>query len=119
MADQNADKADKPSDSSILDLGELPPLQLTVMRTIMRETQVGYERLRQLAENLPTPIRQVDLDRALKTLLEDGWLTQTDTQEFKATLRRKASRLLNDAQSDSLPRDIWDSVDARPKPDSE
>jgi hypothetical protein len=99
-----------------LDLADLPPALRKIMRLMLRRVQLNYPELRQAMEEIPEDERlsNAELDKALETLSEQGWLIQIGKKEkaiYKVNLRRKAGSTLTSG--------IWKTLDSKLKEDSD
>ncbi len=95
-----------------LDLADLPSSLRKIMRLMLRELQLDLPSLRKAVAELPDTeqFSQADLDEALATLTQQGWLIRIGQGEkaiYKVNLRRKAGA--------GLPGDIWNTLDAKMK----
>jgi vacuolar-type H+-ATPase subunit E/Vma4 len=114
---KNIEDKQKEGGITALDLADLPPVLRKIMRLMLRQLQMTYPELCEAMENMPEDQRlsTSDLDEALKTLSEQGWLIQIGEGKkavYKVNLRRKAGSTLASG--------IWSELDAKlkNKPDS-
>jgi len=118
-------KNDDPGDGlSILDMAGLPPLQLRVMRLILRGVELSYAGLCDAVDTLPPEERlaRAQLDETISDLIKQQWVT-VQNGRYKANLHRKSNRNVSDftlprqkRQASSL-RTIWDSLERGGKKD--
>ena len=124
MTDTPVSSQDQPNDQesglSVLDLADLPPTLLKVVRLVLRQGPISYAELRQAAAALPDAERpgQAELDASLTILCAQGWLVRVDGREpgYKVNLRRRAGGALAERQPRSraaraLSQKIWTALD--------
>ena len=85
---------------SAIDLADLPPNLRKLMRMMLREVEMEYERLVQAAQSMKKSefTDQAELDKSLATLVENGWLIQRGQGEvkyYRVNLRKKAGSNLS------------------------
>ena len=94
---------------SILDLADMPPAQLKLMRLMLREVEMSDEALREAVAAWPEEDRlsQAELDATLDTLSRNLWLIRMGEERitYRANLRRKPGSV--------VARSIWGDLDAR------
>jgi hypothetical protein len=94
---------------SPLDLAELPPKLRKFMRFMLREVEVRFDDLRAYLEEEFTdePFTDEELEEALETLVQGGWLVRLgeDKITYEANLRRK--------RGSTLAKSIWGALDSR------
>jgi hypothetical protein len=93
---------------SPLDLAELPPKLRKFMRFMLREVEVRFDDLRAyLAEEFADePFTDEELQEALETLVQGGWLIRLgEGVTYEANLRRK--------RGSTLAKSIWGALDSR------
>ena len=112
---QQSTNKKRESGISVLDLAKLPPNQRKIMRVLLRRVEMTYSELYEAVEAMPEAERidQSELDDALETLSEQGWLIQMDDQRiiYKVNFRRKAAS--------SLPQSILSALDPKSGQDNE
>ena len=91
---------------SPLDLAGLPPAQRQLMRFMVREVEMGYEALVEMAGDKWEMSRE-ELDSALDELTRDSWLIRLGEENitYEANLRRKSGSM--------LAKSIWAGLDAK------
>ncbi len=108
-----------------LDLMNLPPVLLRIMRLIMRHKgEMTHLQIGEANTALPedTRLSQADLDDALKQLIEQHWLVVVNQDQspcYKLNLHRKASAShghdsSHGGTSSKLSQGIWDALDVKP-----
>ncbi len=95
-----------------LDLADLPPALRKIMRLMLRELQLSYPQLTEAAASFPDSekIQHKDLDEALDTLTNQGWLIRIGQGEkaiYKVNLRKKAGSTIASG--------IWNTLDSKLK----
>jgi hypothetical protein len=94
---------------SPLDLAELPPKLRKLMRFMLREVEIKYADLRAFLEEefADEPFTDEELEEALETLVQGGWLIRLGEENitYEANLRRK--------RGSSLAKSIWGALDSR------
>jgi hypothetical protein len=100
---------------SALEIADLPPKVRRVMRLMLREVVMKHTDLVAAVEALPPDNRlsRAELDSALKTLVEQNWLTRygslsgpgSELLSYRVNLRRKAGSKLD--------KDIWSALGDR------
>ncbi len=98
---------------SALEIADLPPGLRRVMRLMLREVVMKYTDLCANVEAMQQVDRPTrgELDQALKTLVEQNWLSRYGEGEFisfRVNLRRKAGSQLG--------QDVWSALDAKIHP---
>ncbi len=115
----NAPKGDDLSEGlSILDMAGLPPLQLRVMRLVLRGVELSYSGLCEAVDKLPEAERlgRAQLDETLGDLIKQQWVT-LQSGRYKANLHRKSNRTVSDfavprqKRQGSTLRSIWDNLE--------
>jgi hypothetical protein len=106
------DEKSKKEGMTLLDLADLPPALRKIMRVMLRQLQMSYPQLCEVADQMPNSERmtRVQLDETLKKLVEQAWLIQIGTGEraiYKVNLRRKAGSQLGE--------NIWNSLESKLK----
>ena len=91
---------------SPLDLAGLPPAQRQLMRFMVREVEMGYKALVEMAGDKWEMSRE-ELDSALDELTRDSWLIRLGEENitYEANLRRKSGSM--------LAKSIWAGLDAK------
>ena len=91
---------------SPLDLAALPPKHRQLMRFMVREVEMGYLALIEMADD-EWEMSRDELDTALEALTRDSWLIQLGEENitYEANLRRKTGS--------TLAKSIWAGLDAR------
>ena len=91
---------------SPLDLAVLPPKHRQLMRFMVREVEMGYLALIEMADD-EWEMSRDELDTALEALTRDSWLIQLGEENitYEANLRRKTGS--------TLAKSIWAGLDAR------
>jgi len=123
-----SDDHEREHDITPLDLIDLPPVQYRVMRLMLRQGQMTYPQLDKANAALSETERlsRDELDAALQTLIEQGWLVQSDEEPaltYKVSLRRKVRTGLDtfskrNAASSALTKNIWDALDSKTDQDT-
>jgi hypothetical protein len=100
---------------SALELTDLPPKVRRVMKLMLREVVMKHTDLVAAVNAMPPADRlsRAELDSALKTLVEQNWLTRygsltgpdADLVSYRVNLRRKAGSKLD--------KDIWSALGDR------
>ena len=95
-----------------LDLADLPPALRKIMRLMLREIQLDYNKLCDTMDAMPENERlsRNDLDDALSNLTNQFWLIRIGEGQkaiYKVNLRKKAGSTLAGG--------IWDSLDTKLK----
>ena len=95
-----------------LDLVDLPPALRKIMRLMLRELQLDYNKLCETMDAMPENERlsRDDLDDALSNLAEQSWLIRIGEGQkaiYKVNLRKKAGSTLAGG--------IWNSLDSKLK----
>ena len=124
MGDIPDSSLDQPPDQetglSVLDLTDLPPTLLKVVRLVLRQGPIGYAELCQAAAALPDAERlsQTELDASLTSLCAQGRLVWVDGPDpgYKVNLRHRAGGALAERQPRSraaraLSQKIWTALD--------
>jgi hypothetical protein len=111
-----------------LDLIDLPPVLYRVMRLMLRRGQMTYPQLDEANAALSDTERlsRDELDAALQTLVEQGWLVPSNEEPaltYKVSLRRKVRTGLDtfskrNAASSALTKNIWDALDSNVEQDT-
>lgn len=91
---------------SPLDLAGLPPKQRQLMRFMVREVEMRYEALVEMADD-EWEMSRGELDSALEELTRDSWLIRLGEENitYEANLRRKSGS--------TLAKSIWAGLDAK------
>jgi hypothetical protein len=106
--------------ASVLDLADLAPTPLRVVRLMLRQGPMTYAELCRATAALPEVERvsQPDLDESLETLSLQGWISRTDELEpiYKVNLRGRASGARAEGRPRSqaardLSKKIWTALD--------
>ncbi len=132
--DRLADDAPKRDPGpSVVDLTGLAPSLRRVMRLIMRSGECSQADLLQRREEEPEGERlsEADLERALQTLLAEGWILQTGQGEpatFRINLARRRGHVLDPGAEPAEPaparrrsvtmKGLWDKLDDERRGDS-
>jgi hypothetical protein len=95
---------------SPIELASLPPVQRTIMRTLLRELEMTDDALRQTLGELPEEKRptEADIAEAIKELSRDGWVIKMGEGQvvtYKANFRRRAPS--------TLAKSIWSALDSK------
>jgi hypothetical protein len=95
---------------SPIELASLPPVQRTIMRTLLRELEMTDAALRQTLGELPEEKRptEADIAEAIKELSRDGWVIKMGEGQvvtYKANFRRRAPS--------TLAKSIWSALDSK------
>lgn len=95
---------------SAIEIAELPPNLRKIMRMMLREVEMTYTALCQAIDSMPKEDRlnRDDLDHALETLSQQGWLIRRGEGEginYAVNLRRKTGS--------SLKSSIWGNLDSK------
>jgi hypothetical protein len=94
---------------SPLDLVELPPKLRKFMRFMLREVEVKLDEMRAYLEEefADEPFTDEELEEALETLVQGGWLIRLGEENitYEANLRRK--------RGSTLAKSIWGALDSR------
>lgn len=95
-----------------LDLVDLPPALRKIMRMMLREIQLDYNKLCEAMDAMPENERlsRKDLDESLSSLTDQSWLIRIGEGTkaiYKVNLRKKAGSTLAGG--------IWSSLDTKLK----
>jgi hypothetical protein len=94
---------------SILDLADLPPAQLTLMRMMLREVEMPEDELREAVSAWPEDQRmnEEELTETLDALSNNQWLIRMGEENitYKANLRRK--------RGSEVAKSIWGNLNAK------
>jgi hypothetical protein len=106
------DNKQKEGGITALDIADLPPSLRRIMRLMLRELEMNYQRLCEVMDALPETERlsRVDLDTALETLTKQFWLIRLGEgprASYKVNLKRKSGSTLGAG--------IWSSLDSKLK----
>jgi hypothetical protein len=81
-----------------LDLAELPPVLRKIMRLMLREIEMSYADLCEVAKTMPEAdsLTPAEFDQALAALSQQGWLIKMGEENvsYRVNLRRKAGSSL-------------------------
>ena len=123
-AEPNPDSEGSGKGLSVLDLASLSPLELRIMRVLLREVELGYADLCSTLERLPAAeqMSRQQIDETITQLVDTRWLMLNDGL-YRVNLARKSTRNVSDfapprqRTSGSTLRNIWDSIEHGGKKD--
>lgn len=112
-----------------LDLLELPAALYRIMRLMLRHVEMDFAQLWKVIEALPEAERltRAEVEEALRSLIEQRWLTRTDGTDqttYKVNFRRKIGNVRSaftarTRKGSALPKGIWEALDSPPKKKSQ
>ena len=110
LSDKLGGDDDSSKGPSPIELASLPPVQRTIMRTLLRELEMTDTALRQTLGELPEEKRptEADIAEAIKELSRDGWVIKMGEGQvvtYKANFRRRAPS--------TLAKSIWSALDSK------